>query len=207
MFTNERSDYAVPIVGYLLVAAILIFEGISALYYGKILDNDADFHFLMYFSLFLVIVAFISLFKAYIVDGITFLLIGGTMFAICNLFTYYNMHIDASVDIIIGIALLVAAVMAFRAKDLLVLITDVAAGIMFFLDGIFFFNMDLTAVAIIAAVFAFIGGAMALYICVTDWMLVQDIADQYEQEMLGDDCCCCDDECQCEGECHCHDKE
>ena len=159
----------------------------------------------MVFALILTGVGLLSLYKAYIVDGMTFTFIGAFVFGVS-----YFWGTDYVTNIIIGFFILLIAVMAYRAQDLLVTVTDILTGIMFILAGVYYYNTaDLGIVAIIAGVAAFLAAAMSLFICQNDWVLVQDIASDYEEEMLsecGDDCCC-DDDCGCGDDCSCHDKE
>ena len=97
--------------------------------------------------------------------------------------------------------------MSYRVGDIFVLGFNVILAVSMILIA-FIGNVDFIADnPIIISIFLLIAGVIAGYLCISDWMLVQDIAMDYEEEMFDD--CCCDDECDGgdDCECHCHDEE
>ena len=204
MFSTERSDFGSTIAGYLFSAILLLFAGLQLLNQQfDMFETSLDVPFRT-LALLLVCASAIALWKAYIIDGVTFMLIGLTAYA----FVAVNVPMFM---IAIAIAALATAFMSYRVGDVFVLGLNVVLAIGAILMA-FTANADFLADnPIIAGIFFFIAGIVAGYLCLSDWMLVQDISMDYEDEMFGD--CCCDDDCECgedcdcEGKCHCHDEE
>lgn len=207
MFSTERSDFAVPITGYLLMAVVLGITALGFLNAGNWLDNYYGFDVVKILSVILVIVGLVSLWKAYIVDGISFVLFGVMSYVIA-------LHNDpSSIPLIIGVVMILVAAMAYRAGDILVLTNDVLIGIGLILIAFYGYNFDAKALALVSAIFLILAVAVSLFICYNDWSLVQDIASDYQESMFeGDDCCCCGDDCECgchddDCQCGCHDEK
>ena len=73
MFSENRSDFAVPITGFLIIAFISLFYGINALNAEfEFFDDFMGTSVLMIVSLFGIIVSGFALYKAYIVEGLSF---------------------------------------------------------------------------------------------------------------------------------------
>ena len=201
MFSTERSDFGSTIAGYLFAAILLLFSGLQLLNAQcDLFENSMDIPFRT-IALLLVIASGIALWKAYIIDGVTFILVGlsGSGFMIGTL--------DPMFMIAIAIAALATAFMSYRVGDVFVLGLNVTLAVSAVLIALIT-NIDfISDNPIVTSIFLLIGGIIAGYLCLSDWMLVQDIAMDYEEEMFDD--CCCDDECDCgdDCECHCHDEE
>jgi len=199
MFSTERSDFGSTIAGYFLAAIALLFGGLKLLNLQCDLFPDTNYVPFGILALLLICAGAIALWKAYIIDGITFMIVGLTAYA----FSVGNVPMFL---IALACAASATAFMSLRVGDVFVLSLNVgvaiaaiigalAAKIDFFVDN-----------PIVSGIFLFIAAGIAGYLCISDWMLVQDIAMDYEDEMFDD--CCCDDDCCCgEGECHCHDEE
>ena len=199
MFSTERSDFGSTIAGYLFAAILLIFAALQ-LFNGqfKLFDNSVAVPFVT-LAFLLVCASAIALWKAYIIDGVTFMLVGLTAYT----FVYNGVTMFS---IAIAIAAVFAGFMAFRVGDVFVLGLNAVLAISNILMA---FTPKATFLAdnpVIAGIFVLIAGLVAGYLCLSDWMLVQDISMDYEEEMFDD---CCDDECDCgdDCECHCHDEE
>ena len=197
MFSTERSDFGSTIAGYLFAAILLILGGLQFLNLQFDLfdtTNPVPFRIL---AILLVVSGAIALWKAYIIDGVTFMIVAlsGSGFMIATL--------DPMFMITIAIAALATAFMSYRAGDYFVLALNVAVAISVVLISLIA-NVDaISDNPAITGAFLLVAGAIAGYLCLSDWMLVQDIAMDYEEEMFGDDECDCGDDC----ECHCHDEE
>ena len=206
MFSTERSDFGSTIAGYLFSAVILIFAALQ-LFNGQfdIFETSMDVPFRT-MALLCVIASAIALWKAYIIDGMTYMVIGLGAYA----FVAVNVPMFM---IALAIAALVTAFMSYRVGDVFVLglnvILAIAVVLLAFTDKADFLADN----PIVAGIFFLIAGCVAGYLCLSDWMLVQDISMDYEEEMMGDCCCdddcCCNDDCDCgdDCECHCHDEE
>ena len=201
MFSTERSDFGSTIAGYLFAAIMLLLGGLQFLNLQFDLfdtTNPVPFRIL---AILLVVSGAIALWKAYIIDGVTFILVGlsGSGFMIGTL--------DPMFMIAIAIAALATAFMSYRVGDVFVLGLNVTLAVSAVLIALIA-NIDfISDNPIITSIFLLIGGIITGYLCLSDWMLVQDIAMDYEEEMFDD--CCCDDGCDCgdDCECHCHDEE
>ncbi len=193
MFSENRSDFAVPITGFLIIAFISLFYGINALNAEfEFFDDFMGTSILMIVSLFGIIVSGFALYKAYIVEGLSF--------GLLSIFAMVSESIIPGYGMTLGIIFLVFfavfAFMSYRGGLLDLAIIDALLGISAFI--LLGFDVNLA----VPAILTLIAGAIALYVSVCDWMFVQDIADEYAEAMYGDDCCCCgDDDCCCDDDC------
>ena len=202
MFSTKRSDFGSTIAGYLLAAVMLIFAALQ-LFNSQfdMFDVSMDVPFRT-IAMLCVIASAIALWKAYIIDGMTYMIIGLGAYAFI---TNVPMFL-----IVLAIAAIFTAVMSYRGGDVFVLSLNALVAVAFLLMA-FTAKADFLADnPAIAGAFFLIAGLLAGYICFNDWSLFQDIVMDYEDEMFGDDDCCCgDDDCECgdDCECHCHDEE
>ena len=194
MFSTERSDFGSTIAGYFLAAITFLFGGLQLLNNQFDIFSNITYEPFQFLALLLVVAGAIALWKAYIIDGITFMIAGLTAYA----------FISGNVPMfLIAVACAASATgfMSFRVGDVFVLMLNVCVAIASLIGalayGIDFFVDN----PLISGIFMLIAGGLAGYLCISDWMLVQDIAMDFEDEMFDD--CCCDDDC----ECHCHDEE
>ena len=200
MFSTERSDFGSTIAGYFLAAVVFLFGGLLLLNMQfDIFSNVSTMPF-QFLALLLVCAGAIALWKAYIIDGITFMIAG--------LISYAFIAGDVPMFLIaLAFAALATGFMAYRVGDVFVLLLNVCVAISSIIgalsSGIDFFVDN----PIVSGIFLIVAAGLAGYLCLSDWMLVQDIAMDYEDEMFDD--CCCDDDCDCgdDCECHCHDEE
>ena len=200
MFSTERSDFGSTIAGYLFSAILLLFAGLQLLNQQFEMFKVSFIIPFQTLALLLVCASAIALWKAYIIDGVTYMLVALTAYA----FVVGNVPMFL---IVIAIAALATAFMSYRVGDVFVLGLNVVLAIAVILMAFTVKADFLSDNPIIAGVFFLIAGMVAGYLCLSDWMLVQDISMDYEEEMMGD--CCCDDDCDCSDdcECHCHDEE
>ena len=201
MFSTERSDFGSTIAGYLLVAITLILGGLQFLNLQFELFDTTNVMIFKILPILLIAAGAIALWKAYIIDGVTYILVGLS----CSGFVLGTF--DPMFMVALAIAAAATAFMAYRVGDIFVLGLNAAFAVSIvtiaFLDGVNFISDNPGVISI----FLLISGIIAGYLCISDWMLVQDISMDYEEEMMGD--CCCDDDCDCSDdcECHCHDEE
>lgn len=154
---------------------------------------------MLFLSISLVLIAIASIWKAFIVEGTTFGLVG--IFILVN-----SISINIADTAVIGIIViaLVIAFMAFRVRDYLLLIINALFVVALILSLNSIGITDLTAASIVLL----ITGIISLYVAVDDWMLVQDIASDYADEMFDDDACCDEAcECTCGDDCECKEEE
>ena len=205
MFSTERSDFGSTIAGYLFSAILLIFAGLQLFNQQFDMFETSMAVPFRTVALLLVGASVIALWKAYIIDGVTFMIIGLSAYA----FVAGNVPMFL---IALAIAAFATAFMSFRVGDVFVLSLNAIVGVSLILLAIVPKVDALNDNPVITGIIMLIAGLLAGYLCLSDWMLVQDISMDYEDEMFGDECCCdddcgCDGECDCEGECHCHDEE
>ena len=199
MFSTERSDFGSTIAGYLLVAITLILGGLQFLNLQFELFDTTNVMIFKILPILLIAAGAIALWKAYIIDGVTYILVGLS----CSGFVLGTF--DPMFMIALAIAAAATAFMAYRVGDIFVLGLNAAFAVSMvtiaFLDGVNFISDNPGIISIPLL----ISGIIAGYLCISDWMLVQDISMDYEEEMMGD--CCCNDDCGDDCECHCHDEE
>ena len=196
MFSTERSDFGSTIIGYFLSAIALLFGGLKLVNMQFDWFPGTSYAPFTILALLLICASAVALWKAYIIDGITFMLAGLISYA----FVGGNLPVFL---IVVTIAAAVAAFMAIRVGDVFVFAVNVTLGIGA-LMGMLAAKVTLFVDnPMISGLFLIISGLIAGYLCISDWMLVQDISMDYEEEMFGEDGCCCDDDCDC----GCHDKD
>jgi hypothetical protein len=199
MFSDERSDYAVPVIGFILLAMATFIVGLEMLSQEyNIFPEGKSAIIIDVITVLLLIMSFVSMKKAYIVDGITQLMFA--LFCIVMIATdMYGTAISDVVTISIAIIFAILAFMSFRVSDYVLLLINVLGVAMVIV------SLDVVGIDFVVpfGILSLIVACLAIYVAVTDWMLVQDIAADYEDEMFDDDDeCCCDDD-----ECHCHDDD
>lgn len=199
IFDTERSDFGCTVAGYILLAAVCVCNIIENLQGLTGWFETGGMNYQMIYpivGIMLLITGGIALWKAYLLDGILFLFFG--------IFTLVPDSDALYFLLIFGMAVL--ALMAFRVRDYFV---GAIAVLMFLLSvlSILSYHIDFGNGEYIFVAFGVAIGAIAAYIGISDWALVQDISLDYEEEMFGDDeCCCHDDGCECE-ECQCEEKK
>ncbi|MFA5453661.1 MAG: hypothetical protein WC248_08820 [Candidatus Methanomethylophilaceae archaeon] len=215
MFSNEKSDFAVPVVGSLLLAMILFIYGLNSINYEyDFLESSYSLSIvLLVLGILLTFFASAALWKAYLIEGMTFLLIGITSICI----GFFGFGVDDVFILVIVIVAAVIAFMSYRAGDMITLLINILVAVAFIgtLSGI---DYDYT---LIFGILTLVAGIIALYASVDDWMLVQDVASEYADDLFDEDDECnsnedIDEECdhvscsvghKCDDNCDCNDKK
>ena len=198
MFSENRSELAVPVVGFLLLGFATLFAAISIFnakwdFFEGIGTIDSRAFYVL--GLLLAVVAFFSLAKAYLIEGAAF----GT-FAVF-LFVYSTVPTAGIFQLAVlalGLAVVsvIIAMMSYRVGDLMVLLIAVLSIIAFISV---MFAKDADSIAFVIAGIGFLAVAViALISAVLEWLFVQDVAMDYADYMYGDDGCECG--CGCESE-------
>lgn len=196
MVSNEKSDFAVPVIGSLLLAVTLFIYGLYSLNYKYdfLTSSYSILTVLFVFGVLLTFFAVASLWKAYLIEGMTFLLVGAV--SLCTgILGFQNIRDDIIILIVVILAVVVAF-MSYRAGDILILSINVLIAIasVGMLSSI---NFDYV---VVFGILTLVAGIIALYASVDDWMLVQDVASEYADDLYGDECTCDDEECCCNDE-------
>ncbi|MFA6680244.1 MAG: hypothetical protein WCR96_07140 [Candidatus Methanomethylophilaceae archaeon] len=198
MFSNEKSDFAVPVVGSLLLAMILFIYGLNSINYEyDFLESSYSLSIvLLVLGILLTFFASAALWKAYLIEGMTFLLIGITSICI----GFFGFGVDDVFILVIVIVAAVIAFMSYRAGDMITLLINILVAVAFIgtLSGI---DYDYT---LIFGILTLVAGIIALYASVDDWMLVQDVASEYADDLFDEDDEC---NCGCDDNCDCNDKK
>ncbi|MFA6709886.1 MAG: hypothetical protein WC067_04910 [Candidatus Methanomethylophilaceae archaeon] len=195
MFSNEKSDFAVPVIGSLLLAMTLFIYGLYSINYKYdfLTSSYSILTVLFVFSILLTFFAVASLWKAYMIEGMTFLLVGAI--SLCTgVLGFQNIRDDIIILIVVILAIVVAF-MSYRAGDIItlsinVLVAIASVGMLSSIDYDY---------VVVFGILTLIAGIIALYASVDDWMLVQDVASEYADDLYGDECICDDEECCCNG--------
>ena len=203
MFSTERSDFGSTIIGYFLSAIALLLGGLKLADMQFNWFDDTSYAPFTVLAVLLICASAVALWKAYIIDGMTFMIAGLISFA----FAGSNLPVFL---LVITIAAAVTAFMAFRVSDVFVFAVNVTLGIGA-LIGMLAAKVDFFVDnPCISGLFLIVSGLIAGYLCISDWMLVQDISMDYEEEMFGEDGCECGDDCECHKdseECQTEEKE
>ena len=203
MFSTERSDFGSTIIGYFLSAIALLLGGLKLADMQFNWFDDTSYAPFTVLAVLLICASAVALWKAYIIDGMTFMIAGLISFA----FAGSNLPVFL---LVITIAAAVTAFMAFRVSDVFVFAVNVTLGIGA-LIGMLAAKVDFFVDnPCISGLFLIVSGLIAGYLCISDWMLVQDISMDYEEEMFGEDDCECGDDCECHKdseECQAEEKE
>ena len=195
MFTYERNELSIPLVGFLLVGFAAIFSGIFLLNAADIISTDTSVVQVCSFALaiMLSVVSAYALSKLMLIEGVLFGIFALAMF--CSTAGFEGIGFFG---IVLVVMVAILALMAFRAGDILILMIALMSAVAFLGVSI----IDSEGGMVLSAV-GFLGaGVLALYYAITDWMLIQDIEFEMADEMYGDDCgCgCCGEEaeaCDC----------
>ena len=209
MFSYERSELSIPIVGFLLL-------GFSALLLGiNILNNEWDIFppgittasiGPCYYALgiLLAVVAFFAFSKLFMIEGVSF----GIFAVFLFIFGSINGVIIermAIVGLVLAIVAILLVIMSYRVGDILITIVGIAS-VIAFIPLLFIDSME--EIVAVTAIGFIIVAAVSLYYAVSDWMLVQDIGFDLEDELYGDECGCgcgcgCEDDAHGDGKCDC----
>jgi len=191
MFSENRSELAIPVVGFLLLGLATLFVAISV--FSAKLDNNLgqiDTMAFWWIGILLALVAFFALSKAYIIEGVLFGIFAVFLVVYSDTLTG-NMNQLVVLGIALGVVAAILAFMSYRVGDLMVLIMALLT-ILTFIFVLFIKNVD--SFAFIAAGVGFLlVSAVAFISAVLEWLFVQDVAMDLADYMYGDD----DEECGC----------
>ena len=195
MFTNERSEIAIPIVGFMLVGFSAILVAINLIQEGWIQHYYIETVGACCTALGIVL----AIASGYVFSKL--LMLEGVMFGIFSIVMFGTSAGMFSIIGLLGVALaiisLMLAFMAYRAGDLPVFVIGLASLIAFI--PLLVFQKD---AAILISAFGFcIVGAVALITALQEWIIIQDIEFDMEDEMYGEcgcGCSCEDETCDCD---------
>ena len=193
MFSENRSELAIPVVGFLLLGFATLFAAVS-IFNAKwdffenigVVDPKA----FLALGMLLAVVAFFAFAKAYMIEGTAF-----GMFAVF-LGVYYvagtaGIYQLAVLALALAVVAVILAIMAYRVGDLMMVIMAILS-LVVFVPVMFAKNVDSGAFAVAGIGFLAVA-VVALISAVLEWLFVQDVAMDYADYMYGDD----DEECGC----------
>ena len=203
MFDTKKSDFATTIGGFLLVGFLALCIGLRVLNIEFDMFGGAGVLNLSFLQTTIgVLVGFFCLYKAFLTEGFTFLMVSAFGYACFSATT-----VPVGLDLAIGMCALFAiiAFMGFREGYLDLTIINVAFAVV----ALVYFGFDLSDMGflnIILGLLLFVAAGVSGYVAVVDWISAQDFILEYEEEVFGD-CCCCDDDCDCDDDCCCEEEE
>lgn len=202
MFEDDRSDFGVPVAGFFIVGFASLLMALLLL--NSQFDFTADAHngldlLMMIVGIIGIVVGAAAVRKAYLVEGFSFGLFSLFLFLTPNIAISGATGGHLLLGIVVLLAFLFIAFLSYAGGVLDLAIVDVILGIAFLL--ILGFN----GMALAGGILALIAAVICIYVCLSDWLFVQDIMREYEAAVC--ECGCGDEDCDCEDECHCHDKE
>lgn len=202
MFEDDRSDFGVPVAGFFIM-------GFAGLLLALLLLN-AEFEFttdaynnipllMMIVGVIGIVVGAAAVRKAYLVEGFSFGMFSLFLFLIPDIAVSGATGGHLLLGIIVLLAFLFIAFLSYSGGVLDLAIVDVILGIAFLLI------VGVEGMALAGGILVLIAAVICIYVCLSDWLFVQDIMREYEAAVC--ECGCGDEDCDCEDECHCHDKE
>ena len=199
---DDKGELSVPVVGFMLVGFAALFMGIA------LLDAEWSFFDAINFEtaffivgVLLLIAAFFSFKRAFIIEGMLYGIFGIILAAAgyLSISSIASLAVSSSflgifagagpIALVLCVVCAMLAFMCYRIGELYILLMSVFA-IVAFLPLSFVIGSQ--AAVVLSAIGFFLVGAIALYYTIMDWMLVQDIAEDIADFMYGDD-----DECGC----------
>ena len=207
MFEEDRSDFGVPIAGFFIIGFASILAGIVLLNvdYNFVMVDGAWNTLAIIAGILGILTAAVAVKKAYLVEGFSF-----ALFSVALLLTTtvggLGIGNSTLTAVCLVLAFLFVAFMSYSGGVIDLAIVDAVLGIAFLLSFAF------SDMHMAAAVLFLLAGLLSVYVCLSDWLFVQDLMMQYEEALCCDDECCCDNECQCgdgcdcEGECQCSEE-
>jgi len=208
---DDKGELSVPVVGFVLLGFTALFMGFAVLnarwdFFDTGVANVSAVFFAS--GLLLLLTAYFSLKRAFIIEGVTFGMFG-LLYIVAGssaMTTVIGVESLGFLALVLCVICLMLAFMAWRIGDFLIEAIAIISILAFAPLG--FAEVSVAIVA--SAIGFFLIALIALYYALNDWMLVQDIAEDYAEFLYGED----DDfECGCgcgehaEKECGCSSED
>lgn len=196
MFSENKSELSIPVVGFILLGFIALFAGIVVLNSEwDFLNNVSGLVNGMVFivtGILLLLIAIKSFKQIFLIEGMAFGMMG--MFMTVMGLGAVGLTSLGLLGIALTVVAIIVAAMSYRAGDIFVVLISIFTIVAFFP---MYFADDAIAIAISAIGFIAIAVISLIY-AIMDWMLVQDIAADIAEYMYGDDGDACGCACGCE---------
>lgn len=194
MFSENKSELSIPVVGFLLLGFATLFAGIAMLNYEwGFLENigSAVTKYMYVFSGLLLIFGSLFAFRqVFLIEGMAFAIFG--MFFLIAGYTFGPIASVGLLGFMLAVIAAILAFMSFRVGDLYLMLIGLFAMVAFIP---LYFTESNIAIAV-SAIGLIAVGVISIIYALMDWMLVQDIAADLAEYMYGDDECECG--CGCE---------
>lgn len=196
MFSENKSELSIPVVGFMLLGFAALFAGAAMLdmEWGFLNNVSSDITGAAFLAagVLLGLAALFSFREVFLIEGMTFGVLGLFMFVL-GYGTPGALALDTIGFLGFGLAViaLITAFMSFRAGDLYItfigILTAASMSSAYFADS--------TAGIAVAGGCLIVAAVIALAYALMDWMLVQDVATEIAEYMYGDEdddhACCC----------------
>jgi len=190
---DDKGELSVPVVGFVLLGFTALFMGFAVLNARwDIFDttNGSVTAVLFVSGLLLLITALLSFKRAFIIEGMTFGMFG-MLYVVAgygaNMLTVIGVESLGFMSLVMCVVCLMIAFMSWRVGDFLIEAIAVLSILAFAPLG--FAEVGVAVGA--SAIGFFLISVIAMYYALNDWMLVQDIAEDYAEFLYGDDGCGC----------------
>lgn len=201
MFSENKSELSIPVVGFLLLGFAALFAAIAVFNSEwDFLSNGSPGVSVAVYAvsgLLLVIGAFFAFKQVFLIEGVMFGIFGIFLLAFGLGAAGANLVGLGLLGFILSVLAAILAFMSYRVGDIYILLMAVFSIVAFmplyFADGAA--GVAISGIGMIAV------AALALVYAVMDWMLVQDVASEIADYMYGDD----DEEHACGCGCEEHD--
>ena len=180
MQSDDKIAIVAPVIGFLFVAIYYLMIGINRLNseYGFLSDVGSLGIPILVCGTSILIVAFVSMFKLQMIEGMTFFMAG-----LAALYVYHADVVAVSdvFRLIVVIVSLILVYISYRVRDLRVMIFNI---LMVFAFIAAMNTLDYSSQNLVVASTLILGGIVALIGAVSEWIYFQDVVIDRGDEFL-----------------------
>jgi len=209
---DDKGELSVPVVGFVLLGFTALFMGfavVNARWDVFDTTNGSVTAVLIASGLLLLLTAYLSFKRAFIIEGMTFGMFG-LLYVVAgfggNMINVIGVESLGFLALVLCVISIMIAFMAWRIGDFLIEAIAIISILAFAPLG--FAEVGVAVAA--SAIGFFLIALISLYYALNDWMLVQDIAEDYAEFLYGEDndfeCGCgCEEHADTECKCNCEE--
>ena len=178
MQSDAKIGLVAPIIGFLIGGIYLLMVGIGRLNseYDFLSDIGSLNIPILACGVTILVVAFISMFKLQMIEGVTFFMI--SLAALC-VGTSSVADVSDIFRLIVVIISIILVFMSYRVGDLHIMLFNILM-VIAFIAAMNSLNYD--SQGIVVGMILILGSIIALYIAVSEWMFLQDVTMDYAED-------------------------